>query len=222
MAVKIKGWNNSEKMYETVAERVRKFRDACPISEGWRLITSVTCDGDRVVGVASVLDPNGNEVATGHAEEIRGSTFVNKTSAVENCETSAIGRVLMAAGFGGGEFCSADELLLALKKQAEVGKVVSNTTKTGEPKTKAGVITPQSDPVAKTKSEPLPEIPEMSSRYIVKLREKLLEMGANLQETETEVFVEGKEVKGESREPLIIGLKKNGFHWNGKNWIRAK
>ena len=39
-------------------------------------------------------------IATGTAYEKEGSTFINKTSYIENCETSAIGRALGIAGFG--------------------------------------------------------------------------------------------------------------------------
>jgi hypothetical protein len=75
---------------------------------------------DLVLCRATILDPEGRVVATGTAEEQRGSNFINKTSAVENAETSAIGRALFSAGFGGGEFCSADELAVALKRQEEL------------------------------------------------------------------------------------------------------
>jgi len=49
-------------------------------------------------------------VGTGHAEEIRGQGPVNRTSALENCETSAIGRALAAIGLSGGEYASANEM----------------------------------------------------------------------------------------------------------------
>jgi hypothetical protein len=54
---------------------------------------------------------------TGYAEEKRGSTQINKTSALENCETSAIGRALAAAGFGGTEYASANEVQNAIHQQ---------------------------------------------------------------------------------------------------------
>lgn len=56
---------------------------------------------------------------TGHAEEIIGSSQINKTSALENCETSAIGRALGCMGIGVEEsFASADEVKNAMYKQA--------------------------------------------------------------------------------------------------------
>ncbi len=111
----------SRKVYETVAERVRKFREVHPISDGWALKTEISFpDESTVLAVAQVLNPEGSIVATGTAEERRDSSFINATSALENAETSAIGRCLFAAGFGGGEFCSAEELLQALKQQEEL------------------------------------------------------------------------------------------------------
>jgi len=109
------------KIYETVAERVQKFREVCPVSEGWALKTEIRFPNDSsVLAVTQMIDPNASIVATGTAEEMRNSSYINKTSAVENAETSAIGRCLFAAGFGGGEFCSADELLTALKRQEKI------------------------------------------------------------------------------------------------------
>lgn len=110
-----------KKIYETVAERVQKFREACPMSEGWALTTKITFPTEKtVLAIAQIIHPKESVVATGTAEEVRGVNYINTTSAVENAETSAIGRCLFAAGFGGGEFCSADELLTALQRQEQI------------------------------------------------------------------------------------------------------
>jgi hypothetical protein len=42
-------------------------------------------------------------ISTGYAEEVRGSGNVNRTSHVENCETSAIGRALANCGMAGSD-----------------------------------------------------------------------------------------------------------------------
>ena len=56
---------------------------------------------------------------TGHAEEVIGASQINKTSALENCETSAIGRALGCMGIGVEDsFASADEVKNAMYKQA--------------------------------------------------------------------------------------------------------
>lgn len=112
-----------KKIYETVAERVQKFREACPVSEGWALTTKITFPNEKtVLAIAQIIHPKESVVATGTAEEVRNVNYINTTSAVENAETSAIGRCLFAAGFGGGEFCSADELMNALKRQEQIKK----------------------------------------------------------------------------------------------------
>ncbi len=133
MAVEIRKWDKQKdqyitNIYETVAERLRKFREECPVSQGWALKTEVQADSEHVFATAWIVDPEGRTVAVGHAEEGRNTTMINKTSAVENAETSAIGRALMAAGFGGGEFASAEELRAALQAQAEIESVKTTST----------------------------------------------------------------------------------------------
>ena len=104
--------------YKTVALRVQEFRAAFPIADGWSIRTSpVTVSDDVVVFRAAVVDPSEREVAVGYAEERRSKRGVNATSAVENCETSAIGRALAAAGFAGTEYASADELARAVSSE---------------------------------------------------------------------------------------------------------
>lgn len=100
------------KEYTTVALRVHQFRTECP---SLSLITEVLHrDVDCVVMKATITDEQGRVLATGHAEEYRKASEINRTSALENCETSAIGRALAAYGFGGTEFASADEVARAI------------------------------------------------------------------------------------------------------------
>lgn len=104
------------KEYKTVAERVAAFRE---VSADLTIETEVVLwEGDDVVVKASISD-NGKLIATGLAHEVRGSTNINKTSHVENCETSAIGRALAAFGLGGTEYASADEVANAITQQNE-------------------------------------------------------------------------------------------------------
>ncbi len=104
------------KEYFTVAERVSAFREKHPD----RTIETeiVRWEGDDVVVKASMSD-SGKLIATGLAHEVRGSTNINKTSHVENCETSAIGRCLAAFGMGGTEYATADEVANAIAQQNE-------------------------------------------------------------------------------------------------------
>lgn len=104
------------KEYKTVAERVAAFRE---VSADLTIETEIVrWEGDDVVVKASISD-NGKLIATGLAHEVRGSTNINKTSHVENCETSAIGRALAAFGLGGTEYASADEVANAIAQQSE-------------------------------------------------------------------------------------------------------
>jgi hypothetical protein len=110
MPIKIHG-----KEYMTVAERVNDFRRDNP---DYTLSTElVLADETYVVMKASILNTEGRLIATGYAEERRGSSMINKTSALENCETSAIGRALAAFGLGGTEYASANEVQNAIAQQ---------------------------------------------------------------------------------------------------------
>jgi hypothetical protein len=101
--------------YQTVALRVTNFRSGYP---NHSLITEILSrDEEWVVMVAKILDEAGRVIATGHAEEHRKASQINKTSALENCETSAIGRALAAFGIGGTEFASANEVQNAVHQQ---------------------------------------------------------------------------------------------------------
>lgn len=100
------------KQYKTVAARVNDFRKDYL---NFGLVTEIIYADETVVRMkASVFSPDGVLIATGHAEEYRDSSKINKTSALENAETSAIGRALAAFGLGGTEFASADEVARAI------------------------------------------------------------------------------------------------------------
>jgi len=111
MPVNIRG-----KEYYTVAERVSSFREKHP--ELTIETEIVRWEGEDVVIKAAIID-NGKLIATGLAHEVRGSTNINKTSHVENCETSAIGRALAAFGMAGTEYATADEVANAIAQQNE-------------------------------------------------------------------------------------------------------
>ena len=101
------------KQYKTVAARVNDFREQ--FGPGYGLLTEIVHADEQVVRMkALIISPESAIVATGHAEEYRDSSKINKTSALENAETSAIGRALAAFGLGGTEFASADEVARAI------------------------------------------------------------------------------------------------------------
>ena len=110
------------KEYHTVAERIQLLNLALDKSgTDYSLTTElISWDNDIVIMKAVLTLVKGESVMTysGHAYEKEDSSQINKTSALENCETSAIGRALSAAGFGGGnEYASANEVENAIHQQ---------------------------------------------------------------------------------------------------------
>ena len=79
-------------------------------------------DNDRVI-VKVELYISDTIYSVGHAEEFRNSSYINKTSALENASTSALGRCLAAFGLSGSEFASAEELVNALNNQGNTKQV---------------------------------------------------------------------------------------------------
>jgi hypothetical protein len=111
--------------YETVEERIRRFYNDHP--EGRIITENLTTELDRQVSTwvvrASVYLPkpeaylnDGRNAdywylkATGLAFEIDGGKGPNQTSALENCETSAIGRALANAGYSGNKRVTREEM----------------------------------------------------------------------------------------------------------------
>lgn len=106
------------KEYKTVAKRVSEFRESH--KQDLAIITSlVSIDDQTVVMKAEIIEKDGFVIATGYAEEKRTASQINRTSALENCETSAIGRALANFGLAGGEYASADEVANAINQQSE-------------------------------------------------------------------------------------------------------
>ena len=90
------------KAYAEVNERVKGFRRLFPNgSISTQLMSIDESDNGKVcVFLATVADENGKTLATGTAYEKENSTYINKTSYIENCETSAVGRALGFLGIG--------------------------------------------------------------------------------------------------------------------------
>lgn len=114
------------KDYAMVPERVTAFRKLYP--EGFIRTEIISHDGTTVVmqAVAGYYE-NGSPIilGSGLAQEVKGYGMVNKTSYIENCETSAVGRALGMIGLGinGGGICSAEELANAVTAQKQMKEI---------------------------------------------------------------------------------------------------
>jgi hypothetical protein len=87
--------------YETVEDRLVKFWNDHPDGRIATMMEDITADKTMVVFRCDVYfhADDHKAKASGYAEETRNSSPVNKTSFVENCETSAIGRALANCGY---------------------------------------------------------------------------------------------------------------------------
>ena len=104
------------KKYTMVSVRVEAFRKAFGMDYGIET-DIISYNGDNVIAKAVIKNKDGMIIGSGYAEEIRGSSNVNKTSAVENCETSAVGRALASIGLHGGQYASINEIEQAQQKE---------------------------------------------------------------------------------------------------------
>ena len=115
------------KQYVDVNERIKFFRQEDEY-KNWTISTEFTVlDAETCVCKCIIADPNQRVIATGHAHEERSSSHINKTSYVENCETSAIGRALAMLGIGiDTSIASANEVSDAIAKQEASDEPVEN------------------------------------------------------------------------------------------------
>jgi hypothetical protein len=96
--------------YEPVAARLDRWLHAkiagyeASANDYPRVLTRMVSEpGADICVIRAELWLGENLIATGYAEEVRGSGNVNRTSHVENCETSAIGRALANCGMAGSD-----------------------------------------------------------------------------------------------------------------------
>ena len=114
--VKVQGGKD----YAMVVERVKEFNANYP-ENGAIIPKMIVDDGNRIVFETTIFI-DGKVVGVGHNEEIRGSSQINKSSAMENCETGATGRAL-AFGCGympDGSLASDEEIAQAKLQQSQV------------------------------------------------------------------------------------------------------
>lgn len=95
---KIKTTDIKGKAYAEVNSRILAFRKLFP--NGTISTEIVNLENGVCVIKATVMNEEGFVLGTGYAYEKEGSTFINKTSYIENAETSAVGRALGMVGIG--------------------------------------------------------------------------------------------------------------------------
>ena len=106
------------KNYIEVNQRIKAFRIVYP--NGSITTEIISLENGVVTMQATVRDDEGKILATGYAYEKENSTFINKTSFIENCETSAVGRALGMCGFGiDTSVASYEEVANAVKNQGK-------------------------------------------------------------------------------------------------------
>ena len=116
--------NIKGKEYVEVHERIAYLRKNY---ENAQLITEIISNDNGVCLMKASLIIDDTLVSTGHAYEKEDSTFINKTSYIENCETSAVGRCLGNFGIGiNASVASADEVINAIQNQQNQQNQQSN------------------------------------------------------------------------------------------------
>jgi hypothetical protein len=105
-----------DKPYVEVNQRIKAFRSICP---GGAILTEMLSNENGVcVFKATICDEEMRVLGTGTAYEKETSSYINKTSYIENCETSAVGRALGMCGFGiDTSIASAEEVQNAILNQ---------------------------------------------------------------------------------------------------------
>lgn len=116
------------KKYIPVNERVKAFRMLVP--EG-TIETELVSSTDNYIIFKAKVFVNGDLKATGYAEEVRGSSNINRTSAIENCETSAVGRALGFLGIGIDTSIASFEEINNAQMYSEANKLATPTEKAG-------------------------------------------------------------------------------------------
>ena len=105
------------KDYATIALRVAVARRN--LGSRLRIETEIMHNDKETCVVKATVLINGMIVATGLAEEKKNASRINQTSALENCETSAVGRALAFCGMTNDKIASAEEVSAAIEQQSK-------------------------------------------------------------------------------------------------------
>ena len=173
---KLKTVNIKGKEYVEVNTRIKYFR---LIFKDWSLTSElVELTNESVLIKAVIRNPEGRVIATGFAHEEKSSSYINKTSYIENCETSAWGRALGNLGIGiDSSVASYEEVKTAIEKQG---------TQTPKKAKQGAVLTPNDSErwskaiqyAFKNGCDKLFSIYELSSEHKKQISEEVLDRGA--------------------------------------------
>jgi len=116
----MKSVNIKGKEYITVNERLIYFRSQ-PNYKGWRISEDIiSLDEKGGIFKVTITNQEGIEITNAHAQESKDTSYINKTSMLENGFTSALGRALGYLGIGiDTSIASADEVVNAVNNQPE-------------------------------------------------------------------------------------------------------
>ncbi len=109
------------KDYVEVKDRIKHFRELEKYDD-WSIDTNIIeITPEKVITKTVICDEVGKVMSTGIAYEMANSSHINKTSYIENCETSSVGRALGFLGIGiDGSIASADEVENAISQQQDI------------------------------------------------------------------------------------------------------
>lgn len=106
------------KMYAEVPQRVQAFRKLFPMGT---ITTDILSLENGIVVMKATASVDGVVLGEGIAYEKEGNGFINKSSYIENCQTSAVGRAIGFIGIGSDtSIASAEEVLNAKKQQHDM------------------------------------------------------------------------------------------------------
>lgn len=188
------------KSYTQVSTRVTVFRKHFPNAS---ITTNIIHDDPQRVVVQATISIDDKIVSTGHSEEIRGEGWINTTSALENAETSSIGRALAGLSLSGNEYASSFEVVNAKEQQKHTNNTQYNQS---PPYPQSYNQLPNNQQDQNQSSQPYQHQQDFSQ--LTNLGLAVMQQGDNLIVVGDNVFA-NKEI-----------IKQNGFRWDGqsKSW----
>ena len=154
---KFKTTNIRGKQYVEVNERIKFFRQEDQY-KNWAINTEFPMlTTDEALCRCTITDRDGMVIAVGHAHEVKTASNINKTSYVENCETSAVGRALAMLGIGiDASIASANEVETAIEQQDDKP----------EPKKRPAKKAPAKKAEPKKEDAPVEDIMDKAVNYV--------------------------------------------------------